>query len=219
VTFGETLKKLISEKHLLKHPFYQSWTMGTLQRSTLREYARQYFAHVEAFPRYVSATHSACESLEGRQFLLENLIEEERGSENHPELWLRFGEGVGASRASQIEARLYPESQRLVDVFLKSCRSSFAEGLACLYAYESQVPEIAEVKIAGLREHYGVSDERALAFFEVHKTADRYHRETEERLLNALSPEDQGKALAAAESATQALWDFLTGVEARMNAA
>ncbi|GIS54804.1 hypothetical protein Ct9H90mP29_18460 [bacterium] len=30
--------------------------------------------------------------------LLDNLIDEERGSENHPELWMRFAEGMGNSR-------------------------------------------------------------------------------------------------------------------------
>ena len=27
--------------------------------------------------------------------LLDNLIDEEKGSENHPELWMRFAEGMG----------------------------------------------------------------------------------------------------------------------------
>ena len=33
-----------------------------------------------------------------RQLLLENLNEEEKGKENHPELWMRFAEGMGNSR-------------------------------------------------------------------------------------------------------------------------
>jgi pyrroloquinoline-quinone synthase len=34
--------------------------------------------------------HSRCDELETRQVLLENLIDEERGAGNHPELWLRL---------------------------------------------------------------------------------------------------------------------------------
>ena len=80
---------------MLKHPFYQAWVNGGLELSAIKEYAAQYYHHVCAFPRYVSGIHSNCEDLYTRQQLLENLIDEERGEENHPELWKRFGEGVG----------------------------------------------------------------------------------------------------------------------------
>ena len=45
----------VSERAMLSHPFYQAWTEGRLPLETLRAYARQYFHHVEAFPRAVSA--------------------------------------------------------------------------------------------------------------------------------------------------------------------
>ena len=86
------LDAMIAERHLLAHPFYQDWSAGRLSRETLREYAAQYYRHVEAFPRYLSAIHSRCDDLGTRQAILENLIDEERGAENHPELWLRFGD-------------------------------------------------------------------------------------------------------------------------------
>src|SRR6266852_9764817 len=85
-----SLNLLTAEMSLLKHPFYQQWTAGTLSAQRLGNYAIQYYRHVEAFPRYLSALHSRCEDLETRQVLLENLIDEERGAENHPELWLRL---------------------------------------------------------------------------------------------------------------------------------
>ncbi len=53
---------------------------------TLRAYARQYFHHVEAFPRAVSAVHSACPDRDGRRMLAENLAEEEgieAGKQDH----------------------------------------------------------------------------------------------------------------------------------------
>ena len=85
-----SLNSLVAEMSLLKHPFYQQWTAGTLSAQRLGNYAIQYYRHVEAFPRYLSALHSRCDELETRQVLLENLIDEERGAENHPELWLRL---------------------------------------------------------------------------------------------------------------------------------
>lgn len=208
------LAALLSDKHLLKHPFYQDWNMGTLSRETLKTYARQYYHHVEAFPRYISATHSNCQDLESRQALLENLIDEERGADHHPELWLRFADGLGESRDNVKTERLLPETRELIDTFLSLSRSSYAEGLGALYAYEHQVPEVAASKIEGLKSRYDLTSERALEFFNVHLKADVYHAQEADKLLAKLSAGDKEKAAAAAKSAAAALWKFLDGVYA-----
>ena len=90
--------------------------------STIQEYAAQYFKHVSAFPRYLSAIHTNCEEIAIRQELLENLVDEERGDENHPELWLRFGEGMGKSRESMVQTKTMDETQELVDIFMRLTR-------------------------------------------------------------------------------------------------
>ena len=69
------IDEAIGEYAMLSHPFYQLWADGNLTKAMLAEYARQYYAHVTAFPTYVSAVHSRCDDLEVRQLLLENLIE------------------------------------------------------------------------------------------------------------------------------------------------
>src|SRR5713101_5861381 len=61
-----SLNLLAAEMSLLKHPFYQQWAAGTLSAQRLGNYAIQYYRHVEAFPRYLSALHSRCEDLETR---------------------------------------------------------------------------------------------------------------------------------------------------------
>ncbi len=76
--FAKELIEGLSEKHLLKHEFYTAWSAGTIPMETLRLYAQQYYHHVKAFPRYLSATHSQCEQISARQFLLENLNDEEQ---------------------------------------------------------------------------------------------------------------------------------------------
>src|ERR1700692_1408674 len=93
-----TLDSMIAERSLLKHPFYQAWSAGTLSIERLQNYAVQDYPHVAAFPRYLSAIHSRCADIATRQALLENLIEEEHGAENHPKLWLLFAAGVGVPR-------------------------------------------------------------------------------------------------------------------------
>src|SRR6267143_4098205 len=104
--FENNLREAVMEYSMLKHPFYVAWTEGRLSKAVLAEYAKQYYAHVSAFPTYVSAVHSRCDDLSVRQELLENLIEEERGEDNHPELWLRFAEGLGVAREDVRAAEL-----------------------------------------------------------------------------------------------------------------
>jgi pyrroloquinoline-quinone synthase len=211
------LDKYIEKRHLLTHPFYQAWSAGALSLSALQEYSKQYYRHVEAFPTYVSAVHANCPSLPIRQRLLENLIEEERGAENHPELWLRFAEALGTTREEVLTATPLPETAALVRTFRTLTRdSSYLAGTAALLAYEAQVPAVAEAKIAGLRQFYGVNDPQGLAFFQVHLQADRFHAETARQILRQrLAPEHVDEVIVSCERAVSALWEMLDGVYAR----
>jgi len=214
MTYLTELNQQLDAKHLLKHSFYQHyWTEGKLNKEYLGFYATQYFHHVDAFPRYLSATHANCEDLPTRQILLDNLIDEERGDENHPELWLRFAEAVGQSRESVQHANLLPETKALVDTFLSLAKSSYAEGLGALYTYERQVPEVAKSKIEGLKKFYGIDADEAIKFFTVHIEADEWHSEETAALMEKLSPAEKVKASAAANKAADALWNFLSGVQ------
>lgn len=215
--FESNLLRAVMEYSMLKHPFYVAWSEGKLSKSVLREYAKQYYAHVRAFPTYVSAVHSHCEDLETRQMLLENLIEEERGAENHPELWLRFAEGLGVSREDVKNARLLPSTKASVGR-LKSLTQSddYREGLAALYAYETQIPEVAQTKRTGLKEFYGIADERAISFFRVHESIDVLHQQVERQILSkrCQTAHEQASAVHIAKESAKALWEFLDGINA-----
>ena len=56
--FWSEVDAILESKSLLKHPFYQAWTMGSLTREDLAYYAEQYYQQESNFPRYVSAVHS-----------------------------------------------------------------------------------------------------------------------------------------------------------------
>ena len=207
----------IARRKLLLHPFYQRWTAGTLSRETLADYATQYYHHVAAFPTYLSAVHANTTELETRRQILDNLIEEEAGSPNHPELWLQFAEGVGVAREDARHAALWQETRNLIGTFRSVCRDgSTAQGLAALYAYESQIPAVAESKIDGLRRHYGIDGPRALAYFEVHIQADQEHSKVERDLLERYVNETNAPAvMQSVERVLEALWEMLSGVERR----
>jgi pyrroloquinoline-quinone synthase len=218
VTVSTAIDAKVASQAMLAHPFYQAWTEGRLPLDTLRAYARQYFHHVEAFPRAVSAVHSACPDRDGRRMLAENLAEEEgvdAGKQDHATLWLMFACGLGESEAGVREQLLNAETQALIDTFRKLSRQSYAAGLGALYAYESQFPGVATAKIEGLIERYGITDEETLRFFRVHETADVEHSAVCRALLDRLPDDQKAEAIAAGEELTGALWNFLSGVEAR----
>jgi pyrroloquinoline-quinone synthase len=208
----------VAERPMLSHPFYQAWTEGRLPLATLRDYARQYFHHVEAFPRAVSAVHSACPDRDGRRMLAENLAEEEgieAGKQDHATLWMMFACGLGETDDAVRAQKLNPETQALIDALRKLSRQSYAAGLGALYAYESQFPGVASAKIEGLMDRYGIADEKTLRFFRVHESADVEHSQVCRNLLDRLSADEQAEAVAAGEELAGALWNFLSGVEAR----
>ena len=217
VTVSKAIDGKVAERAMLEHPFYQAWTEGRLSLDDLRAYARQYFHHVEAFPRAVSAVHSACPDREGRRMLAENLAEEEgldAGKQDHATLWLMFACGLGESADGVRTQQLNPETRALIDTFRKLSRRSYASGLGALYAYESQFPGVASAKIEGLIDRYGISDEETLRFFRVHESADVEHSSVCRQLLDGLPEQDKAEAIAAGEELAGALWNFLSGVEA-----
>lgn len=219
-TFLKSLDAKIAAKNVLNHPFYQAWTQGTLTREALQDYATQYYQHVFAFPAYLSAVHSNTADPDARRTVLQNLMDEEAGSPNHPELWLQFAEGMGVSRAQVLNTPVAAETDALVSTFRDICRNgAFTEGIAALYAYESQIPEVAISKIEGLQSRYGVQDAKTLAYFTVHQEADEVHRAEERNLLatHVNSADDADKALVAADRALDAVWNLLTGVCHRHN--
>ena len=215
--FSKKLNEQLDKYHLLNHYFYKAWNEGKLNREIIKDYAEQYYQHVKAFPRYISATHSLCEDLSKRKILLENLQDEEKDGADHPKLWKNFAVAMGSDSKKIEEVKEEKFTTDLIDNFFKNGRSSYAEGLASLYTYERQIPEIAETKIRGLKNHYGVSSKEGLEFFEVHKAADVYHREACEKLLDDLSLEEQQKAEASALSTAKYLWNFLSGIAEKHN--
>ena len=214
--FSKELGEKLDQYHLLKHPFYQVfWNEGKLTREIIKDYAEQYYQHVKAFPRYISATHSICEDIEKRRILLENLQDEEHKDGDHPKLWKNFAKAMGSDVKKIDDAKTYSFTKEMIDNFFKQARSSYAEGLASLYTYERQIPEIAETKIRGLKNFYGVTSKEGLEFFEAHKAADVIHRKECEKLLDALTEEEKVKAEKASMLTARYLWNFLSGMSTK----
>jgi len=211
------LEEKIQGRHLLSHSFYTRWQAGQLSREELQGYAKEYYAFEKEFPRFLSAMHSRCEDAEIRANLAENLSHEEQGSENHPELWLRFADALGLSRDEVTTHFHSDETENLLRVFRKASQSGIVEGLAAVYAYERQQPDVARQKKEGLKCFYGLTDERSVSFFTAHQHYDVAHAEHEVQGLEKLcqTEADGARALGAASESLEAWHEFLTGVEKR----
>lgn len=211
----DRLDAMIDERHLLKHPFYTRWAEGTLPLEALQEYARQYYAFESAMPRFLSALHTRTADKAVRQEILDNLWDEEHGKENHAELWLRFAEGVGVSREDVTSSTPNEATKALVDMYFDvTSDASVAEGVAALYAYERQVPQVAGSKIDGLAKHYGVDDKRSTKFFAVHGVMDIEHSGAEREMLAKLTTGADPQPIEAATArALEGWWNFLSAVD------
>lgn len=211
----DRLDEMIDERHLLKHPFYTKWADGTLPLEALQEYARQYYAFESAMPRFLSALHTRTESREIRQHLLDNLWDEEHGKDNHAELWLRFAEAIGVEREDVQSATRNEATDGLVKMYEEVTRDEpVAAGVAALYAYERQVPQVADSKIDGLAKHYDVADNRSIAFFKVHGVMDIEHSDAEREMLGRLALDSDESAIENATGrALEAWWNFLSAVD------
>lgn len=213
-SYLDRLDQQIAARHLLTHPFYLAWTRGELRRETLTDYAAQYYQHVAAFPTYLSAVHARCEDQPTRRQLLANLIDEEAGEPNHPQLWRNFAAALGVSPNELETTKPWPETTDLIATFRDVChRGEITEGLAALYAYESQIPAVSESKIDGLVRHYQFNDPESYRYFTVHIEADREHAAAERALLaENIRPENSAAVTKSADRVLTALWELLSGV-------
>jgi pyrroloquinoline-quinone synthase len=215
--FVRELDERIAKYDLLNHPFYQAWSKGELTREDIREYATDYYHHVRAFPTYLAELAMRLEDGELREVVLANLADEKgsRDGSAHDEIWLQFAEAFGARDVTR--RRTTSGVAELVQFFHRiAAEASPQEALAAFYAYESQVPRLAEEKERGLKAFYK-ADESATRYFTLHKTADVEHAESwRKELVRQIEaePESAEKALNAAERASLCLWKALDGINA-----
>jgi pyrroloquinoline-quinone synthase len=221
--FFEQLEASIERYDLLCHPFYRAWAAGELNRDDLREYARHYYHHVEAFPSYLAELALRLDEGELRRAVLANMCDEKGGdvlsgkdSVPHSDLWLDFAEGMGARRDIRSHSPV-AEVRELIRYFHHvASEGTPEEALAAFYVYESQIPRVAKEKERGLREMYG-ADDKTRGYFSLHATADIYHSSVWRKQLEhriAANPETAQAALDAAENTAQLLWQALDGIEA-----
>ncbi|MDQ4148412.1 MAG: iron-containing redox enzyme family protein [Actinomycetota bacterium] len=198
------INTIIIKRHLLTHPFYVRWQQGKVPMDTLQEYAKQYYHYESALPGLLRCAMEHMEEGPAREAVAEVLADESSYPTAHTDMWLDFAAGLGLDRADVEVCRASPRTVNLVETYTSLCARGADEALAALYAYEAQLPEVAKAKSDGLRRFYGVTDESALAFFDLHSTLDVEHARA---LKSALRESELSRE--SAHLAMDAWWGML----------
>ena len=194
MSITEELTSIVSQHDLLKHPFYQAWSAGTLPLEALQTYAREYGTFIALLP-------SAWESLKDPETAQEE--------NEHAGLWRDFTAALGTRL---VDSPQVPEVAQLSS----TASRLFADPVTAagaLYAFEVQQPATAKSKLHGLRAHYRLTP-AVEPYFEVHS---RNEHEAAKLLLRieSFSDDDRARSAQACAEMADSLWNALSGIYGR----
>jgi len=211
--FRQELEAAVNARHSRMNPFTEKWVNGELTRGELGGCAAQHYQYVSQFPRWCAAVYSDCPYEDARDFLLENIVEEESGTK-HVDLLIRFAEACGVSRREVESTKQLPTTRALTAWCYETAHRPFYEAAAgLLVGLESQVPGIYRRNLPPLKPKYGFTD-REVEFFAIHIEADEVHGERGYEIVEKYSttPEMRARAVEAVRQATEMRWQYMTGL-------
>jgi pyrroloquinoline-quinone synthase len=211
--FRDQLEAAVNARHSRLNPFTEEWVKGTLSRAQLGAWAAQHHQYVSQFPRWCAAIYAECPYADARDFLLENIIEEESGTK-HVDLLIRFAEACGVSRSTVESTTQLPTTRALTAWCYETAHRPFTEAAAgLLVGLESQVPGIYKRNLPPLKTHYGFTDHE-VEFFAIHIEADEVHGERGYEIVEqyATTAEERERAAEAVRQATEMRWQYMTGL-------
>jgi pyrroloquinoline-quinone synthase len=190
MTIQSALKEIVNKRNLLEHPFYKSWSAGTLPREALKVYAQEYGAFIDLLPNGWMTLNDA----------------ETAGEEKeHAGMWSAFNAELGGIKGDPQIAQTIALAHTAETLF-----AARISALGALYAFEVQQPETAKSKLEGLKKFYNLSG-AAEKYFSAH-SVNGHEAEKILAQIESLSEGDQQRALEACDKMAQALWDGLTGI-------
>lgn len=201
--------------------FSIAWSNGTLKREHFARWAENHYHYVGPFADYLGYIYASAPdgATEAKDFLLQNMYEEEIADIRHTDLLIRFAEACGTTRERVQDPRnMNPVTRGLQGwCYAMAARANWVVATAALVVgLESQVPDIYRRQYPPLLEKYGFTEDEA-EFFELHITSDQVHgqRGYEIVLNNANTLELQQACLEAVRDAadmrfsyTKALYDY-----------
>jgi len=163
--------------------FSRAWVEGRLERKHFARWAENHYHYVGPFADYLAYVYANTpdSATDAKDFLLQNMWEEEVSDVRHTDLLIQFAEACGTTR----EAIEDPSNITAVTRGLQSwcyavaMREHFVVATAALVVgLESQVPSIYRKQLPPLVDPdvYGFSEEDT-EFFDLHITSDEIHGE------------------------------------------
>lgn len=182
--FRDELTRFKMTNHPFRtHPFFTALAAGRVPRPVVHRWAQQFYPWLASVPIAMAERFANCpmdpENDPYRRLILDQLVEEAgdpKGKEpGHPELWLRFCEGLGLDRPSVLGAEQLPGTMVAIDDFLFTNR---AHTFFVSAAGSSEPPnvELCARLLPAFRTHYRVPEEK-LEYYRLHVTADVEHSE------------------------------------------
>jgi pyrroloquinoline-quinone synthase len=196
--FRDELTRFKMERHPFKtHPFFAALEKGRVPKPVVHAWAQQFYPWLASVPIAMAERYANCPidvaNDPYRRLILDQLLEEAGDphgkAPGHPELWLRFCEGLGVSRDSVLKAEMLPSTMLAIDDFLYTNRQNTFFVSA---AGSSEPPnvELCARLLPSFRANYHVPEEH-LEYYRLHVTADVEHSEWIGRIVAhfATSPE------------------------------
>jgi pyrroloquinoline-quinone synthase len=182
--FRDELTKYKMANHPFKtHPFFAHLEKGDVPLPVVKAWVQQFYPWLASVPIAMAERFANC-SFDAandpyRRMILDQLVEEagdpKGKSTGHPELWLRFCEGLGLTRFEVQSAPLLPSTMVAIDDFLYTNRvNSFYVSAAG--SSEPPNVELCARLLPAFRKHYKV-DEAHLEYYTLHVVADVEHSE------------------------------------------
>ena len=163
------------------HPFFGQLERGEVPRPLVHRWVGQFYPWLACVPIAMAERFSRCpweaKFDPFRRMILDMLVEEAgdpKGKEpGHPELWLRFCEGLGLSRSQVLGSALLPSTLVAMDDFLYINRE-VPFYISAAGSSEPPNVELCQRLLPAFRTHYGVDDAH-LTYYSLHVTADEEH--------------------------------------------
>tara|TARA_B100001750_G_scaffold170336_1_gene138730 strand:+ start:109 stop:744 length:636 start_codon:yes stop_codon:yes gene_type:complete len=191
----QEIDRIIEERSLLNHPFYQAWSDGKLTREALTGYSKEYYQLVKSIPIFMTQLMDHVP-----ESIYDELGYHQQEEFTHISMWERFVSGLGISRNDLLNYDGLPKTNRAV-YEMHQLMTSLESGASAMYAFEKEIPKISQIKLQGLAEFYGLTSEDVTMYFKEHMEADVRHAASWKDLINSATI-DEHEAIGAAERST-----------------
>ncbi len=219
--FKVAIKKAMEGRAAKDASFSLAWTNGELKREHFCRWAENHYQYVGPFADYLGYIYANAPetAMDAKDFLLQNMYEEELADIRHTDLLLRFALACGTTEERMTDpANMNPVTRGFQGwCYAVAMRKNWVVASAALIVgLESQVPEIYRRQYPVLIEKYGFTEDEA-EFFELHISSDEVHgaRGYEIVLKYANTVELQQECLEAIRDAadmrvsyTKSLYDY-----------